>query len=129
MWSFGVTLWEIFSDGEYPYCDIGEDEVVARRVRRGGGRGLRLVPPQGCPAAVMELMTACWAEDREARPMFGELKLRLQDLRVELTITAAAAAVTVAKVETSSASRPVSVGGNKKGKSVVNLIVIGDSSK
>ena len=154
VWSFGVTLWEIFSNGEYPYCDIGEDEVVARRVRQGGGKGLRLSQPDSCPDKVMELMTACWAEDREMRPTFGQLKLRLQDVRMELAIeavvaaaaaaaaaataaaaaaaaAAATAATTAAATVATVATRPVSFGygGIRKTKNIINLIVIGNECK
>ena len=26
--SFGVLLWEIFTKGEYPYCELSDGEVV-----------------------------------------------------------------------------------------------------
>jgi hypothetical protein len=83
VWSWGVVMWEIFADGAYPYMDIGSDEEVALRVRDGG---LRLSQPPTCPDDVWALIQTCWEQDRNHRPSFSQLKIRLQTLRNELDI-------------------------------------------
>lgn len=81
IWSFGVLMWEIFSDGSFPYSDVASDEEVAKRVRENT---LRLEQPQSCPENVWALVESCWTEDRSQRPSFIQIKIRLQQLRAEL---------------------------------------------
>jgi ubiquitin len=81
VWSWGVVMWEVFSDGAFPYMDIGSDEEVAVRVRDGG---LRLTQPLTCPDNVWALIRSCWELDRTQRPSFSQLKIRMQTLRHEL---------------------------------------------
>lgn len=78
VWSFGVVMWEVFSDGSFPYGDIAADEDVAQRVRE---EALRLTQPASCPAAVWTVVESCWAADRTQRPSFVQLRILLQELR------------------------------------------------
>ena len=52
VWAFGVTVWEIMSDGALPYEDIvkrnGNLTLVADHVKAGG----TLQKPSECPEAV-----------------------------------------------------------------------------
>ena len=102
-------MWEVFSDGEYPYGDVGQDDAVARRVREGE---LRLKRPSSCPSDVWELMAACWQSEKERRPQFGEMKLRLQQIRVQAML----------------AGTPTLLENSKKA-GAINVVVIGDSGK
>lgn len=44
VWSFGVTLWEIYSLGQSPYPTMSNKEVV-----EGVYKGYRLDKPEECP--------------------------------------------------------------------------------
>lgn len=67
-WSYGVTLWEMYSFGQQPYGDMSGSEaadVVSR--------GTRLPQPMRCPDHIYSLMLRCWSCDPSQRPTFGEL--------------------------------------------------------
>ena len=71
VWSFGVTVWELFAAGAEPYGELGLAEV-GPFVKAGG----RLEQPAGsrCPGQVYaEVIIPCWAHDASERPSFGEL--------------------------------------------------------
>ncbi|XP_043204209.1 tyrosine-protein kinase hopscotch-like [Amphibalanus amphitrite] len=55
VWSYGTTLWEIFSYGQTPL--EGEDLDMAKQLYQRGGR---LPPPNGCPRDIYRLMCDCW---------------------------------------------------------------------
>lgn len=59
-WSFGVVLFEIWSDGQRPYDEIKDKRMVKSRVLAGS----RLQPPPGTPALFAAVMRACF----EAEP-------------------------------------------------------------
>eukprot|EP00050_Salpingoeca_kvevrii_P014906 m.41498 g.41498 ORF g.41498 m.41498 type:complete len:1538 (+) comp6047_c0_seq1:3-4616(+) len=71
VWSFGVLLWEIFSNAALPYPDIkaGNEQAVIDRVIAGQ----RLECPPNCPADYFKIMTICWATDKTCRPDFSYL--------------------------------------------------------
>jgi Janus kinase 2/BCL2-associated athanogene 2 len=63
VWSFGTTLWEIFSWGAVPLPGPGSLEAARQYLA-----GYRLpCPGTGLPAAVYPLMRECWEPHREAR--------------------------------------------------------------
>ena len=66
VWSFGVTMWEIFSAGEQPYKNIQLVDVL-KVVRKG----YRLTQPESAPGAVYELMLRCWESNYKKRPSFS----------------------------------------------------------
>lgn len=68
VWSFGVTLWEMYSFGMPPYGDMNSMEVTAMI-----GRGERLPQPFGCPNNVFEIMSSCWNFHPRDRPTFRYL--------------------------------------------------------
>eukprot|EP00050_Salpingoeca_kvevrii_P002004 m.184855 g.184855 ORF g.184855 m.184855 type:complete len:1036 (-) comp10512_c0_seq3:176-3283(-) len=68
VWSFGVTMWEIFSKGETPYRLV-RTQNIPERVREG----LRLPIPEDCPMPVFMLMYSCWKQDPTERPSFSAL--------------------------------------------------------
>ncbi|XP_073846652.1 SH2 ankyrin repeat kinase [Musca autumnalis] len=68
VWSFGVTLWEMFSLGEPPYGDIrGVDAIKLIE------SGQRLPQPPLCPAHIYEIMLNCWNYKAKDRPTFRYL--------------------------------------------------------
>ncbi|XP_071949794.1 tyrosine-protein kinase HTK16-like [Antedon mediterranea] len=68
VWSFGVTLWEMYSMGDQPYGEkMGAD--VIKFIEDGN----RLEKPEMCPQWVYEVMLKCWEYRKESRPTFETL--------------------------------------------------------
>lgn len=113
MWSYGVTLWEIYSLGETPLegmrpievsCDQREAEAgrqqrgykyVARfvanfelqnhlQVRDMLQSGERLRKPTRCPSRVYRMMKQCWLEHPEARPTFKIVHESINEVRLHV---------------------------------------------
>lgn len=76
VWAFGVTMWEIFSNGSEPYAAQSDADVVP--FVTGGGR---LPRPQRCPRQLYDLMLECWANDPAARPHFAAISERFRNWR------------------------------------------------
>ncbi|XP_001602126.1 tyrosine-protein kinase Shark [Nasonia vitripennis] len=68
VWSYGITLWEMFSYGEQPYGDRRGTEVIDL-VEKGD----RLAQPEQCPDHVYKVMQKCWSYSPADRPTFQEL--------------------------------------------------------
>lgn len=68
VWSFGVTLWELFSFGEQPYGDKKGVEVINLI-----DRGDRLPRTEHCPEDIYQIMEQCWAMQPRDRPTFSQL--------------------------------------------------------
>ncbi|XP_033227086.1 tyrosine-protein kinase Shark isoform X2 [Belonocnema kinseyi] len=68
VWSYGVTLWEMFSYGEVPYGDRLGVHVI-ELVQKGE----RLQKPETCPTDVYKIMQQCWSYEPELRPTFKDL--------------------------------------------------------
>ena len=78
VWSFGVTAWELLTDGNLPYALIPGDEEVARRVC-GGERLPR--PSSGCSDGLWRIVEACWAQNPKGRPRFSAIASELGHLQ------------------------------------------------
>uniref|UniRef100_A0A4W5LRA6 non-specific protein-tyrosine kinase n=1 Tax=Hucho hucho TaxID=62062 RepID=A0A4W5LRA6_9TELE len=57
VWSFGVLMWEVYTEGRLPYDNRSNLEVVEAL-----NAGLRLLKPRQAPEAVHLLMEWCWKE-------------------------------------------------------------------
>lgn len=68
VWSYGVTLWEMFTFGELPYGEMTGAEVIALLER-----GQRLEKPDDCPEHTYQIMLRCWHQEPAHRPTFEEL--------------------------------------------------------
>jgi hypothetical protein len=68
VWSFGVTLWELYTFGQRPY-----ENVRAIDLPNLLEKGERLCQPPICTIDVYMLMVKCWTLDAECRPKFTEL--------------------------------------------------------
>ncbi|XP_054727303.1 tyrosine-protein kinase hopscotch [Anastrepha obliqua] len=80
VWSYGVTLFEMFSRGEMPNLDpkreIAQEEFLQRLQQ-----GERLQKPDLCPQIVYnKLMLPCWQADPKARPTFAMLLNAIQTI-------------------------------------------------
>ncbi|XP_058117009.1 tyrosine-protein kinase Shark [Anopheles coustani] len=65
VWSFGVTLWEMFSYGAPPYHDMKGVDVITLIEA-----GQRLAKPDACPDKVFAVMRNCWQYNPKQRPTF-----------------------------------------------------------
>lgn len=68
VWSYGVTLWEMFSLGEAPYGEMLGSEAVNLIED-----GKRLLQPTFCPNNVYNIMENCWQYNPKDRPTFSFL--------------------------------------------------------
>jgi tyrosine-protein kinase len=70
VWSFGITLWEMYSFGDVPYGSDVPGSKVLDMVEKGD----RLEKPKLCPLDVYEMMRKCWSTEPDERPSFSELR-------------------------------------------------------
>ncbi|CAH0562157.1 unnamed protein product [Brassicogethes aeneus] len=68
VWSFGVTIWEMFSFGAHPWGDMKGAEAIKLI-----DSGQRLEQPNACPKNIYDVMLQCWDFDMNRRPTFSEL--------------------------------------------------------
>ena len=76
VWSFGVTVVEIYSNGERPYAGMNNAEVLLLVQS-----GKRHPQPLACDDAVYKLLLECWHHQPGSRPAFTELIGRLDGIR------------------------------------------------
>uniref|UniRef100_A0A8B9PZZ7 Tyrosine-protein kinase n=1 Tax=Apteryx owenii TaxID=8824 RepID=A0A8B9PZZ7_APTOW len=69
VWSFGVLMWEVFTEGKMPFEKSSNYEVVTMV-----SQGHRLYRPKLACKLVYDVMMMCWQEKPEARPTFEDLK-------------------------------------------------------
>lgn len=75
IWSFGVLMWEVFTEGRLPYENLTNTELVESL-----SKGLRLLKPRLAPDAAYVLMEWCWKEKPDDRPAFAALVQHLASL-------------------------------------------------
>ncbi|XP_074555485.1 tyrosine-protein kinase Tec [Halichoeres trimaculatus] len=73
VWSFGVVMWEIYSEGRTPFENRTNSEVVTDITG-----GVRLYRPHRASQPLYAIMYRCWHERAQGRPPFSEL---LEDIR------------------------------------------------
>ncbi|KZC04523.1 Muscle, skeletal receptor tyrosine protein kinase, partial [Dufourea novaeangliae] len=73
VWSFGVVLWEVYSLGKQPYYGHSNEEVVTLIFQ-----GIMLIPPEGCPPFICQLMKECWKTEPKDRIKFPEILEKLE---------------------------------------------------
>lgn len=79
VWAFGVCLWEIFSYALQPYYGMTHEEVV-KYIKDGN----ILLPPDGCPLRVYELMKMCFQLKPTARPSFRTIHQVIEAIIYEM---------------------------------------------
>jgi hypothetical protein len=70
VWSFGVFMWEVFSNASLPYAEV----------RKMILDGICLKRPVDCPKNVYELMQKCWNVLAQFRPTFSDILRSIIDL-------------------------------------------------
>ncbi|MFH4981544.1 hypothetical protein AB6A40_008253 [Gnathostoma spinigerum] len=84
VWSYGVTLFEMFSYGQMPWAGMSGGEILQAV---DYPRHQRLECPDACPADIYALMMQCWAHEPEERPTFSDILAVLNDLTPQWLIT------------------------------------------
>ena len=72
VWSFGVTIWELYSHAATPY-----PAVHFLQVPRLVKEGMRLERPLSCPHDVWAVAFRCWHQNPDKRPKMKELEKKL----------------------------------------------------
>ncbi|XP_070547705.1 tyrosine kinase receptor Cad96Ca-like [Ptychodera flava] len=75
VWSFGVVLYEIITQGDTPYMDMKKIELISALK---GGR--RMKEPDNCGELLYETILSCSKTDPRSRPTFSMLLKTLHDL-------------------------------------------------
>ncbi|KJH50137.1 SH2 domain protein [Dictyocaulus viviparus] len=71
VWSYGVLMFEVFSNGRQPYENIKNLKLLRMKVIY---ENLRLEPPSDMPPEDRNIMTMCFETDPAKRPSFADLK-------------------------------------------------------
>ncbi|XP_077021904.1 non-receptor tyrosine-protein kinase TNK1 isoform X2 [Tamandua tetradactyla] len=75
VWMFGVTLWEMFSQGQEPWAGV-PPYLILQRLEKDRAR---LPRPSLCSRALYALALRCWAPHPADRPGFSYLEGLLQE--------------------------------------------------
>lgn len=65
VWSFGITLWELFSDGSLPYSTMSNIQTTEEVLK-----GYRLPQPDKCSDPFYKILQRCWNVNPDERPTF-----------------------------------------------------------
>ncbi|MCP9257350.1 Tyrosine-protein kinase [Dirofilaria immitis] len=66
IWSYGVLVWEIYSDGSEPYPGLTNIQTRAKIVVQN----YRMEIPKEIPSGVAKIIQQCWAKNPDERPDF-----------------------------------------------------------
>ncbi|XP_065828764.1 uncharacterized protein [Oscarella lobularis] len=85
VWSYGVTLWEIWSSGAMPWSGISKRDLIAifesgRRL----GQPTNAYSEKCCSDVVYRLMLTCWEFTSESRPDFSQVLSNVRQCRQAL---------------------------------------------
>lgn len=78
VWSFGVTMWEVFSQGAVPSWNASGSAQLLSAMKSGK----TLERPATCPRDFHSVMTDCWKLNPLRRPTFQQLYARLGKLNL-----------------------------------------------
>jgi len=76
VWAFGITAWEILTEGASPYFNIASNDDLIAHVC-GGSRLKRDEMSIACHDTLWDIITSCWAHAATERPTFSSLLLQL----------------------------------------------------
>jgi serine/threonine protein kinase len=74
VWSFGVLIWEILTEGDAPYQDV--DNTMSAMIQHLS-TGDRLEQPPDCPDSLWAVISQCWRETRKERPSLRDVLAQL----------------------------------------------------
>lgn len=109
VWSFGVLMFELMSDGAQPYSDFPSLQALSEAVVNGH----RLSNPRGCSAVVFaRLLEPCWHVVPAERPGFRKLQEAFLDLGVIAELPSSPTSITENSTPDSQNRRPSQVNGS-----------------
>ena len=68
IWSFGITMWEIYTFGELPYFLFDNQDIRMQIVN-----GVTLDIPERCPRSLHGIIKQCWKLNPEDRCSFQDI--------------------------------------------------------
>ncbi|XP_057176172.1 tyrosine-protein kinase Tec [Triplophysa rosa] len=74
VWSFGVLMWEVFTEGKMPFEHNSNHEVVMMVMQ-----GHRLYRPRKTSPHIYGIMQMCWMERADERPKFSQISEKISD--------------------------------------------------
>ncbi|XP_058479645.1 tyrosine-protein kinase Tec [Solea solea] len=74
VWSYGVLMWEVFTEGRMPFEQHQNHEVVTLV-----SQGHRLYRPKMATPSIYDIMQRCWHERPEERPSFAQLCIMISN--------------------------------------------------
>ena len=81
VWSFGVTMWELFTlANEQPYSEMTDRELIRDAIK--GFKRQLLPKPNECPDSVYQIMMQCWSAQPEQRSTFAKLHDQLFSIEI-----------------------------------------------
>ena len=82
-WSFGITLWEIFTLGLHdPYPSIPNKEFIGH-IQKIKNRKIEPPLPSYGSKRIHEIIKSCWEVDFKRRPTFKDLVPKFEELLSE----------------------------------------------
>ncbi|CDW56703.1 Tyrosine-protein kinase Fps85D [Trichuris trichiura] len=81
VWAYGITIWELFTDGRHPYDELYpklSHENFAEELMHIVARGYRMEAPETMPPPVQDIMHKCWEPKPEDRPSFKQIRSSLE---------------------------------------------------
>lgn len=83
VWSYGITLYEMFSLGEDPKLPCCTEDVNQSQLLAALEGGARLPCPPTCPQSVyVKVIVPCWKLDSKERPTFSMIYETIQKIRL-----------------------------------------------
>ena len=75
VWSFGILMIEIYTNGEKPYPNMINEKVIKSLLD-----GFRIPQPFGCSLNIYNIILSCWNKLDE-RPTFEQIKNKLNNIK------------------------------------------------
>lgn len=75
VWSYGISLWELFSEGRTPYPGMTNVQTMEKVAA-----GYRMEKPAFCSDEIYQLMMDCWKANPADRPQFSVILSRLEQI-------------------------------------------------
>lgn len=75
VWSFGILMWEVYSDAAEPYAGMTPNAVRDVIVKDE----YRMPIPKECPAVIAKIMESCWDSFTGRRPLMQAIHLVIRD--------------------------------------------------